>query len=66
MAAMENPSLATVEFVRDSLPRRMRAVPIRNEERQSRVGTAIDTHGRGEPPEKMIDQRIGDEEGVTA
>lgn len=36
------------------------AMPIWNEAWQARVRMAIDTHGKDEPPEKMIDQRIGD------
>lgn len=36
------------------------ATPIWNEDWQARVKMAIDTHGKDEPPEKMIDQRIGD------
>jgi hypothetical protein len=42
------------------------ALPIWNEEWQARVQMAIDTHGKDEPPEKMIDQRIGDYEAFKA
>lgn len=70
----------TLEFVRESLARRMRTMhslydaafmgitgelPIWNDEWQARVRMAIDTHGKDEPVEKMIEQRIGDYEAFT-
>lgn len=36
------------------------AMPIWDDEWQGRVQMAIDTHGKDEPPDRMIDQRIGD------
>lgn len=42
------------------------AMPIWNDEWQAKVQVAIDTHGKDEAPDRMIDQRIGDYEAFKA